>query len=359
MHTVAPPQLETFDHWPSWINARGHLDRSACFELKVSEVRRLTGCVPLGYTKKGKPTRLRGRAERGTPDLPNERRAVNGKGRLSSGWYDLIAWEMDELARGYFPRRLGGDWRTARAPAMRPREVQGNGGMLLTQGGYGPGQYAYERRDADFAEQGLDAGLKGNPNRGASREKQFGLDDDWVQRVGLEKWKRVGVTERCPARLAVQYFLICPGPAGLVPDASRRSASACPPRSTVDAKGLKGLTGTTSNCGDGSRGAHGKGWVCGQRVYKLFWVLARDNEFRDALLAEQWINGLTSGQLAQQSAAVSALVDRYGPIMGNRMLRCRRCLQLRYGQSPQVLRRKRMQGKRSGKAEEKGTSHIS
>ena len=85
-----------------------------------------------------------------------------------------------------------------------------------------------------------------------------------------------------------------------------------------------------------------KAGVCGQRVYKLFWVLARAGEIRDAVFAEDWINGLSSHQLAQQSAAVSALIDRYGPIMGDdRLLRCRRCMRLRYGQSPEVLRKKR------------------
>lgn len=351
----------------------------------------------MGFTKKGKPTRLRGRAQFNVPDMPNEQPARNGKGRLSAGWYDLVAYEMNDLARKYFPRRLGGDWRTGRAPAMRPwkRQPASNastdqattaseqaedglipprrcsaalGGMTMQQGGYGPGSYAYEYKQAVAAKtamlapdeseeeplppwletrflprprpvRGLDAGLDGNPNRGATREKRFGLDDDWVQRVGMEKWERVGVTDRCPARLAIQYFLICPGP----PEVSTAQAER-PKRSTVDAKGLKGMTGTTSNCGDGSRGAHGKGWVCGQRVYKLFWVLAREGEIRDAVFAEDWINGLSSSQLARQSAAVSALIDRYGPIMGDdRLLRCRRCLRLRYGQSPEVLRKKRKQ----------------
>lgn len=114
--------------------------------------------------------------------------------------------------------------------------------------------------------------------------------------------------------------------------------------SRVDRRGLKGKTGTTSNCGDGSRGAHGRGWVCGERVYKLFWVLARPEEVRDAALARRWIDGLSSGELARRSAAVSGLIDRYGAIMGERALRCRRCLRLRYGQSPDVLWGKRRRG---------------
>ena len=68
MHTPTPPTLETFPHWPSWLNAKGHIDRSACFELKVSDVRRMSGCIPMkdykGYTG-GKQYRAKGR-HRGT-----------------------------------------------------------------------------------------------------------------------------------------------------------------------------------------------------------------------------------------------------------------------------------------------------
>ncbi len=305
----------------------------------------------------GKRYRAKGRERFGVPDLPNERRAANYKGRISSGWYDLPVVQMDELARSHRPRKLGGDWRTGRAPAMRP--VKSNlPGMALELGGYGPGSYGYEVKVARAAQAAwfgcdrasppppapasreggclrrvagaLDAGLAGNPNRGASREKRFGLDFDWTQRLSLEKWSHNSVS-------GVQYFLVCPGAR-----ACSTARAAGLQRSTVDSKGLKGITGTTSNCGDGSNGAHDQGWVCGQRVYKLFWVLARETEVRDALFAEEWIASLTSSQLARQSAQVSALIDRYGPIMGDdRLLRCRRCLRLRYGQSPEVLRKKR------------------
>jgi hypothetical protein len=347
------------------------VDRSACFELRVSDIRRISGCIPIRIGSRGNTYRDKNRAELNVPGLPNEKQARNGKGRISCGYWDISAYQMNALARTHMPRRLGGDWRSGRAPAMRPAKSQ-LPSMSLEQGGYGPGSYGYEQKQAQAAkaamfagvddsqafdgaqvrpplprpswERGLsrdgsgalDAGLDGNPNRGATREKRFGLGLDWTQRLSLEKWSHNSVS-------GVQYFLICPGVA--YPSEPRSIGCAYATglkRSSVDAKGLKGMTGTTSNCGDGSRGAHGKGWVCGQRVYKLFWVLGRPGEHRDALLAEQWIASLTSGQLARQSAAVSALVDRYGPIMGDdRMLRCRRCLRLRYGQSPEVLRKKR------------------
>lgn len=336
MHDFPPPNLETFDHWPSWLNAKGHVDRSACFELKVSDIRRLAGCIPMTKGSRGQQYRAKGRQRFDVPDLPNEQRARNVHGRLTTGSWDLSAYQMNALARLQFPRRLGGDWRTGRAPAMRPRKSQGGGGMTLKQGGYGPGSYAYESNNASppgddpAVSRCLDAGLDANPNCGASREKKFGIDIDWLQPLVMEKWTHNSVS-------GVQYFLICPGPTDHQTTMKHQTK-----RSTVNRKGLKGMTGTTSNAGDGSRGAHGKGWVCGQRVYKLFWVLGREEEHRDALLAEQWIAQLTSRQLAQQSAQASALIDRYGPIMGDdRLLRCRRCLRLRYGQSPEVLRKAR------------------
>ena len=343
----------------------------------------------------GKVYRAKGRHLYPEPALPNEKRAQSGDGRLSVGWWDVTAFDLQFVLDGRYPRGLQGDWRTARAPAMRRAEgVRGKWpggsermGMTLEQGGYGPGQYDYERKtlgqpELDHAsgagglmlrdaliDDALDAGLAGNPNRGACREKKFGLDDRWTQRLWLEKWEHESVS-------GVQYFLLCPGCGGdaararrevigradqPVPDAwppGSGSASALrergddeaawidplsksPRLSRVGRKGLAGLTGTTSNCGDGSRGAHGGGWVCGQKVYKLFWVLARPGEVRDAMIGERWIAGLSSTQLTRHAASVSALIHRYGPIMGVRALRCRRCLRLRYGQSPQVLRKKR------------------
>ncbi|MEM6259720.1 MAG: hypothetical protein AAGI37_15695 [Planctomycetota bacterium] len=174
MYNFDPPTLETFSHWPSWLNAYGNLDRSACFELRVSRVRRLAGCVPLMKGKFGRRYRDRNQRSGNMPDLPNERRAIGHKRLISKGHYDITAGELDWLARQEFPRRLAGDWRTGRAPAMR-RVVQsqpsghtrtegahkandtvgqshppGRGpaaryGMSLEQGGHGPGERAYER----------------------------------------------------------------------------------------------------------------------------------------------------------------------------------------------------------------------
>ncbi|MFN3167063.1 MAG: hypothetical protein ACE37H_08370 [Phycisphaeraceae bacterium] len=128
MHTPKPPTLETFDHWPSWLNARGHVDRSACFELKVSEVRRLAGCIPLKTGPTGKVYRAKGRSKYPEPDLPNERRARSGDGRLSVGWFDISAFELQYVLDGRCPRGLQGDWRTGRAPAMRRRRGPGDRG---------------------------------------------------------------------------------------------------------------------------------------------------------------------------------------------------------------------------------------
>ncbi|MEM9346467.1 MAG: hypothetical protein AAGB26_07610 [Planctomycetota bacterium] len=330
MHRTDPPTLKTFSHWPSWLNAYGNLDRSACFELRVSQVRRLAGCIPLMKGQFGQRYRAQSRAGYNVPDLPNERRAIGHKRLISKGHYDITAEELDDLARQQFPRRLAGDWRTGRAPAMRRAEQQAgmswqppcNGqdtcgppqrttalGMTLKQGGHGPGERAYERKLADHPATeplpapasmppGLpadapDAGLAGNPNRGATREKRFGLDSNWTQRLGLEKHHHASVSGK-------QYFLVCP---------------------------------------------------CGRTAYKLFWVLGRPGEHSDAWLADQWIASLDSRGLSQRSAQVSVLTDRYGPIMGgDRMLRCRHCLNMRYGKSPEATRKNNQRRKRRRRA---------
>ncbi|MEM9110673.1 MAG: hypothetical protein AAGC72_11690 [Planctomycetota bacterium] len=89
--------------------------------------------------------------------------------------------------------------------------------------------------------------------------------------------------------------------------------------------------------------------ACNRTAYKLFWVLARPGEHRDAWLAEQWIASLDSRGLSRRSAQVSALVNRYGPIMGgDRMLRCRHCLNMRYGKSPEAARKNNRRRERRG-----------
>jgi len=35
------PNLATLDLYPSWLNLKGGIDRSACIEIKLSEVRQL------------------------------------------------------------------------------------------------------------------------------------------------------------------------------------------------------------------------------------------------------------------------------------------------------------------------------
>eukprot|EP00752_Nemacystus_decipiens_P014413 g12822.t1 len=349
MHRHPPPTLETFSHWPSWLNSCRNLDRSACFELRVSQVRRLAGCIPLMKGPTGKRYRDRSQRPDHVPDLPNERPALGHPKLISKGYYDITAHDLDYLARQQFPRQLAGDWRTGRAPAMRgaaqtqpsghartDETAEGNKpighgpttarGMTLEQGGHGPGERAYERKlnckgpfdalraqgtphpsplpGAEGARQqlpapdamptglpigDLDAGLTGNPNRGATREKRFGLDPDWTQRLEMHKHHHASVSGK-------QYFLVCP---------------------------------------------------CGKTAYKLFWVLGRPMEHRDALLAEQWIASLDSRQLTRQSAQVSALINRYGPIMGDdRELRCRHCLKMNYGKSPQASQKNNQRRRR-------------
>lgn len=185
----------------------------------------------------------------------------------------------------------------------------------------------------------LDAGLDGNPNRGATREKRFGLNLDWTQRLQMEKHQHASVS-------GVQYFLVCPGPTAPTPGAGGFVASPFEPDWVKEIKSLKGCRAGKS--------------PCNRTAYKLFWVLARPGEHRDALLAEQWIASLSSGELSRQSAAVSALIDRYGPIMGDdRKLRCRACLNMRYAKSPEISRKnneRRRKARRDERAVEASAS---
>lgn len=65
------PSLPTLEQTPSWLNSRGFIDRSACIEIRVSEIRRLAGCVKIDRTQHDS----RGRHLHLTFPLPNEQPA--------------------------------------------------------------------------------------------------------------------------------------------------------------------------------------------------------------------------------------------------------------------------------------------
>jgi len=265
LHHWDPPHLPTFDQLPSWVNARGFIDRSACVEVRVSEIRKLAGCVPSSWFQQmtGR-TDARWKADQRLP-LPHEVRAHNGRGRLVTGVYTIRAREVSWLHERRTPRQLAGDWRSARANVMREGKVEsgklkietesslplprgeGGGGLVpplpLIRKGEGGGEGAFIPPPSEGGGQGegeviaptcahkiathpktpklkptiplriiyngpaawgFDAKLEANPNKGACRSKQIGLHQSWSQPLRIEKWEFKG-------RIHPAYYLVCPG----------------------------------------------------------------------------------------------------------------------------------------------------
>ena len=182
------PNFSTLDQLPSWCNLRGGLDRSACVEIRVSEVRRLAGCViPNGQRRedgKGLTQLVR--------PLPNEKPARTADGRIASGIFTITAALVHELHIQRTPRGLAGDWRTPRAHVMRPDWWTDDM----------PFRHRVDRSHP-FALP-LDRNLEDNPNKGASRTKRIGMLETWSQPLRLEKWF-------FPDRIRPAYYFVCPG----------------------------------------------------------------------------------------------------------------------------------------------------
>ncbi len=182
--TPMPPLLVTLDLTPSWVNRAGRVDRSACFELRASQLRRL---VAPGQWASAR-TRRRG-VRRGGVWVMREAAAT----------VTIDGGHVAAVARTRRPRRLAGDWRTGKSNAMRSR--------------YDPSASPERRRqlqqrcDVDSYERLLTP----NPNRGACRTKRTPLElaqspvfpsHVRASRVRIERW-------RLHERLA-EHYLICP-----------------------------------------------------------------------------------------------------------------------------------------------------
>jgi hypothetical protein len=294
MKPLQIPNLSTLDEPPSWCNAHGHLDRSACVEVRVSEVRRQAGCVVHNgqYRPDGK-----GLTQLVSP-LPSQQRARTGDGRVASGIITITAEQVHMLHAGRTPRKLAGDRRTPRAPVMRP-------GYWLDDR---PFRCRVTRADPFVIP--FDRGLEGNPNKGACRSKMIGLPETWSQPLRIEKWV-------FPKRIRPAYYLICPG-TFLHRDVPEGKDPRLPPLST---------------CGSGR-----KATGCPQRALKLLLVQCTPREYRDAKAARLWIDGIPPRVVERYRAEINLLMARYGPIMPPRVLLCPRCLGAKYGNDPETVR---------------------
>ena len=292
------PDLPTLDQPPSWCNFRGRVDRSACIELRVSEARVLAGCITFQNSRTGTQWR---KAHDMRP-LPIEAPCRNGRGRIASGVIIVTAEMLHRMHRTRRPRKLMGDWRTQRAPAMRTPYWRPQQGFTLRV-----------RRNADPL--ALDLGLEGNPNKGACRTKMIGVSESWSQPLRMEKWVY-------PRRIRPAYFFICPG----------HARQELPPLSTRRPGREDPATGR-----------------CPQRCLKLLMVQCTMQEYRDATLAQLWIQCLPRALRLRQPARdiIATIIRRYGPILQPRLMLCPRCLGARYGNDPESARQswRRRQGK--------------
>jgi len=150
------PPLETLHTRPSWHNGAGRIDRSACVELRASDVH---------------PTVL----------FPPPRRHNRTKGLETATTATVTARFLSELHDHRVPRHLVGDLRTSKSNVMRR-----------------PNQPVRTDKHIRLHEPGPAI----NPNKGATRTKMLGLWADWSQNIRIER-------HRLHERLA-QHFLICP-----------------------------------------------------------------------------------------------------------------------------------------------------
>lgn len=290
---IQPPALRTLHQPASWLNAKGNIDRSACIEIRVSEARRLAGCAA-----RRQETRSMSRHKPGPAHpLPNEQPAPTFTGRVATGVITITADHLMLVIDHRPPRRIAGDFRTARAPAMRPERRK-------------PGfKTRINRRDPIAFPP--DRGLEPNPNHGASRTKKIGIRVDWSQPVRLEQWN-------FPTRIRPAYFFICPGHA-------MRAGKCEPP-----------FLAPLSTCGAGRKDPSTK--RCPQRCLKLMMVQCTKAELADAEAAQLWIDSLPPQHVPHMRSEIALLRARYGPIMPPRVLLCPRCLGVKYGNHPETVR---------------------
>ncbi len=300
------PDLPTFDQLPSWCNRMGKIDRSACVEVRVSEVRRLALSVIVDGKVRSDG---RGRTQLVSP-LPRERSARSSQGRVASGVFNISARMVHELHRHRLPRELGGDLRTHRAHAMCPPTRDPNGPFVNRLPHNAPLPIPW------------DAGLEGNPNKGATRTKMIGLAYEWTQPLRIEKWV-------FPKRIRPAYYLICPGTflRNRAPGEKSDTDPRLPPLSTVKA----------------GRKATG----CPQRALKLLLVQCTWEEARDVEIFETWLASIPMQVRRAHLDVITSVINRYGPIMFPRTLLCPRCLGVQYGNDPESARQswRRKQGK--------------
>jgi hypothetical protein len=274
MHTSEVPNLLTFNNRASWLNRAGRIDRSACVELKASDLWR---SIPEhDWQKRARHDRAITKGAR--PFLIAEARA------------DITAYQLADLHDTQNPFTLKGDHRTPKSNALKhtiqqptqcPKAPQSSQPVVHQPPSQSPriasvGSPSPLKPPASSLPHSGAANSGGNPNKGQSRTKMLGLPTNWSQPLTIQRW-------RLHHSLA-QHFFTCPG--------------------------------------------------CKQRALKLFLPLCTEQELHDANLARLWLD--SNKQCIARSVTLrpraSHLLARYAPLFPPRQLQCRKCLGLRYGE---------------------------
>ncbi|MCE9590738.1 MAG: hypothetical protein K8S99_09465 [Planctomycetes bacterium] len=326
MDAIAPPELETLDRKPSWVNRAGRVDRSACVELLVGEVwrwavmRRVRAADKIVEARGVAVVRasvleasLRGRPPRvlvGDFRSAKSNAMSPGPGTRAGRWREKRLGNRTRASREVAPFELGGARVPPAAGLPRPgpysecseakdrRDARPTGcsdishgtttggAALFVVGGVGwrqrkraakerPGSAEERAVAAPGVEIGRDAGLRGNPNHGTTRWKVLGLNEGWEQAVVIERLRR-------HASL-VRHEMLCP--------------------------------------------------ACGRRARVLLMPLATQAEVRDARTAAVWLNGVRQSPGNRPATPEETrLAARYGPVW-DRVLKCASCWAVRYGEN--------------------------
>ena len=167
-----PPPLRTRHSQPSWVNRAGRIDRSACVELRASDIWPFAAFATIAH-----PCHHGAR----NPGL------VRGY-REAASEINVSARFLARIQRNRRPRHLQGDLRTTKSNVMRPRYPRS---AITNQ--QEPRKHIRIHRPTPAL----------NPNKGAPQTKILGLWEHWSQTIRIERW-------RLHDRLA-QHLLICPG----------------------------------------------------------------------------------------------------------------------------------------------------
>lgn len=334
------PPLPSLNKSPSWVNRAGRIDRSACIELRASDL--WPSVPPSLWISSSSPS-----------PFPRERVGVRVHNRknpsptasshcFASASIEIDAPWLDALTRARSPRRLLGDLRTTKSNALK---------SPLT----------------DSRQPIADSLL--SPNSGPNRTKKFALPEFWSQSITLQRWVFLKHSSSLAPRRLLQQLLSSSQISNRNSEISSRSPLAERRKPTVDSpfspSDFRRLTRTQHFllCPR-----------CNRKVLLLYLPLCTQQESDEADLAQGWITLLDSHFTPSVSGATTAttvnptspkrergnpdvgvlacrrfgvlskplppsilslrarIIDRYGILFLPRQLLCRSCLQLRYGE---------------------------